>query len=462
MVVENTLNDLVQQLQALLGPAAVSTSIEVLNNFSHDESSLPPVMPQVVCWPETAEQVAGVLRLANERRIPVTARGGGSSLEGNALPTPGGIVLALERMNRVLEILPQDFQVRVQPGVVYEELNRQLARYGLFFAPGPSSANVATIGGMIGNNAGGLNALRYGATRDHVLRIQVAFADGSLYWFGTRAMRTSSGYDLVRLIVGSEGTLGIVTEVVLRLHGIPEKRTALARFSALETAAQVVFEVMQSGILPGALELMDATSIHYLNVYKGWTWPEQPTLLFEFHGTPKGIEEEVEIARRICAEHGASLFCAASPDQRDQLWAGRKEITRAEQALYPGYDFIKGDIAVPLSQYVPTILEAKRLAQQRGLNISLFGHAGDGSLHSTIPVPPDDAPARINAERVMDDLIRFALSVGGTASGEHGIGLAKRKYLIAEHGAAVEVMKSLKQALDPNGILNPDKMFSEA
>lgn len=452
---------LLQRLQTILGTEAVTTSVEVLRNYSHDESSLSPAMPLVVCWPEEAEQVAAVLRLANELRIPITARGGGSSLEGNAIPAPGGIVLALERMNRVLEVLPQDFQVRVQPGVVYDDLNRYLAPYGLFFAPGPSSGDVATIGGMIGNNAGGLNAVRYGVTRDHVLRIQVALADGSLCWFGTRAHKSSSGYDLVRLIVGSEGTLGIVTEIVLRLHGIPERLTALAHFPTLEAAAGVVFEVMLSGILPGALELIDSASIRYLNTYKGWNWPEQATLLFEFHGTPKSIEEECEIVRQICDEYGASLYrTAASPAEREHLWAGRKEITRAEQALFARHDFYKGDIAVPLSQYVPTILEARRLAQEEGLTISLFGHAGDGNLHSTIPVPKDDAEAHARAARVTDGLIRFALSVGGTASGEHGIGLAKRKYLPVEHGAAVEVMKKIKQALDPNGILNPGKIFA--
>lgn len=448
------------QLQVILPSSSYSLEYSVLEGYSHDESSQKAVTPLAVVWPENAGQIAAVLKLCNEQRTPVTARGGGSSLEGNAVPSPGGIVLSLEKMNTVLEILPEDFQVRLQPGVVYDDLNRQLARFGLFFAPGPSSGDVATIGGMVGNNAGGMNALRYGVTRDHVLRLQVALADGALLWFGTRAMKSSSGFDLVRLMVGSEGMLGIVTEIVLRLHGLPERRTALAHFPALETAAQAVFEVMRSGILPGALELMDAVSIHHLNVYKKWSWPETPTLLFEFHGTPRGIAEELEITRQLCQELGATTFReAASPAEREQLWAGRKEITRAEQDIFAGHLFFKGDIAVPLSQYVRTLQKAQNLAEEHGLSMAAFGHAGDGNLHTTIPALPSDAEACARAEKLMDALIRFALSVGGTASGEHGIGLAKRKYLSEEHGAAVEVMRRIKQVLDPNGILNPGKMF---
>lgn len=460
--------EVITRLQTILPPSAFSLENGVLAGYSRDESSQPAQMPLAVAWPETAEQVAAILKLCNEQRIPVTARGGGSSLEGNAVPSPDSIVLSFEKMNKVLEILSEDFQVRVQPGVVYDDLNRQMARYGLFFAPGPSSGEVATIGGMVGNNAGGVNALRYGVTRDHVLRLQVALADGSLVWFGTRAMKSSSGFDMVRLMVGSEGMLGIVTEIVLRLHGIPERCTALAHFPSLESAAQAVFEVMRSGIMPGALELMDAVSIRHLNAYaqhtscKGWDWPEQPTLLFEFHGASKGIEEEVEIARQVCEELGALKFTlAASPAEREQLWAGRKEITRAEQAIFEGSIFFKGDIAVPLSEYVRTIQKAQVLAGEYGLTMSVFGHAGDGNLHTTIPVPPAEAEACARAGQLMDDLIRFALSIGGTATGEHGIGLAKRKYLVEEHGPAVAVMRRIKQTLDPNGILNPGKMFPE-
>ena len=446
------------QLQAMLPSTA--TEPGVMESYARDESSQPAQMPIAVVWPENAEQVAAVLGLCNQHKVPVTARGGGSSLEGNAIPSPDGIVLSLEKMNKVLEVRPQDFQVSLQPGVVYDELNRQLARHGLFFAPGPSSGDVATIGGMVGNNAGGLNALRYGVTRNHVLRLQVALADGSLVWFGTRAMKTSSGFDLVQLMVGSEGLLGIVTEIVLRLHGLPERRTALAQFPGLDDAAQAVFEVMSSGILPGALELVDAVSIGHINRYKGWDWSEVPTLIFEFHGTPSGIEEEVEIASDVCTSLGALKFeVATTPALRDQLWAGRKEITNAEKALYPDSIMLKGDIAVPLSQFAPTVQHAHALGEKSGLTTSIFGHAGDGNIHWHTLVPPGDARALANGEQAATDLIRYALSVSGTATAEHGIGMAKREFLIEEHGAAVEVMKKIKQVLDPNGILNPGKMF---
>jgi D-lactate dehydrogenase (cytochrome) len=448
------------RLRSLLGTRGLATEAGIITAYSHDESSQPGQLPLAVVWPETAEQVAAVLKLANETRTPVTARGGGSSLEGNSIPSVNGIVLSFEKMNRVLEILPQDFQVRVQPGVVYDELNRQLARHGLFFAPGPSSGDVATIGGMVGNNAGGLNALRYGVTRDHILRLQVALADGSLVWFGTRAMKTSSGFDLVRLMVGSEGLLGIVTEITLRLHGLPERLTALAQFPELSQAAQAVFEIMSSGILPGALELIDAHSIHNINRYKGWSWSETPTLILEFHGTPGGIAEEVGIARDICSQGGGTKFeVAGSPALRDQLWAGRKEITNAEKALFPDAVLLKGDIAVPLSQYAPTVMHARELGEKYGLEISIFGHAGDGNIHWHTLVPSSDVEALRRGEQAAADLIRYALSVGGTATAEHGIGLAKRQFLLEEHGASVEVMKKIKRALDPNNILNPGKMF---
>jgi D-lactate dehydrogenase (cytochrome) len=452
--------DFLTELQSLIPASHLGLQPAVLEAYARDESSQPAQTPLAVVWAETAEQVAAVLRLCNTHRVPVTARGGGSSLEGNAVPSAGGIVLSLERMNKILEVLPQDFQCRLQPGVVYDDLNRHLARYGLFFAPGPSSGDVATIGGMIGNNAGGLNALRYGVTRDHILRLQVALADGSLLWFGTRAMKTSSGFDLVRLMVGSEGLLGVVTEIVLRLHGLPERKTAMAQFETLEAAAQVVFEVMSSGIVPGALELIDDHSIAHINRYKGWDWPETPTLIFEFHGTPSGIAEEVEIARDICTSLAARHFeVAETPARREQLWAGRKEITNAEKALYPDYLMLKGDIAVPLSQYAAAVQKAQALGKEYGLAVSIFGHAGDGNIHWHTLVPPGEAAALARGEQAAADLIRYALAVGGTATAEHGIGLAKRSFLIEEHGEAVAVMKRIKQALDPNGILNPGKMF---
>jgi D-lactate dehydrogenase (cytochrome) len=261
------LTEVLPQLKTILSPQGLATEPGMLANYSRDESSQPAQMSLAVVLPENAEQVAAVLKLCNQHRIPVTARGGGSSLEGNSVPSLNGIVLSLEKMNKVLEILWQDFQYRVQPGVVYDDLNRKLAHHGLFFAPGPSSGDVATVGGMVGNNAGGLNALRYAVTHNHILRLQVVLADGSIVWFGTRAMKTSSGFDLVQLMVGLEGLLGIVTEIVLRLYGLPERRTALAQFSGLDAATRAVYEVMSSGIVPGALELIDAQSIRHINRY---------------------------------------------------------------------------------------------------------------------------------------------------------------------------------------------------
>jgi D-lactate dehydrogenase (cytochrome) len=453
-------SEILNGLRSIFPATSISFEEDMLAGYSHDESSLPAQMPQAVVWPETTEQVAALLKFCNEHLLPVTARGGGTSLEGNSIPSAGSIVLSLEKMNKVLEILPQDFQVCVQPGVIYDDLNKLLSPHGLFFAPGPSSGNVATIGGMVGNNAGGLNALRYGVTRNHVLRLQVVLADGSMASYGTRAMKTSSGFDLAQLMVGSEGMLGIVTEITLRLHGLPERRTVLSQFNSLDTAAQAVFEIMSSGILPGALELIDSTSIHQINQYKRWNWAEVPTLLIEFHGTSAGILEEIELVKWICSNLGAAKFeLAATPEISEQLWTGRKEITDAAKALYPGYIMLKGDIAVPLSQFAPTIRFSQELGEKYGLPTSIFGHAGDGNIHWHTLVPPNNTEALAKGEQAAADLIRHALSVGGTASAEHGIGLAKRDFLLEEHGPSVEVMKKIKRALDPNNILNPGKMF---
>lgn len=452
--------DFLTGLQSILPASSFSMEEGVLESYARDESSQPSRRPLAVLWPENTEQVSAIMTLCNRHRVPVTARGGGSSLEGNAIPSPGGVVLSLERMNKVLEILPQDFQARVQPGVVYDDLNRQLAPYSLFFAPAPSSGDVATIGGMIGNNAGGVNALRYGVTRNHILRLQVVLADGSVIWLGTRAMKTSSGFDLVQLMVGSEGMLGIVTEIVLRLHALPERRLAMALFPSLESAARAAYAIINSGIIPGALEMMDARSVTHVNRYKGWAWPEKPALIFEFHGTPAGVQEEVEIARQLCKEAGAIRYqYADTPELREQFQRGRKEITNAEKALYPEHTMIKGDIAVPLSQFVPAVRYAEGLGEKYGLLTSLFGHAGDGNIHWHTLIPPNDTKALEKGEKAAEELIRFALSVGGTASAEHGIGLAKKRFLLEEHGPAVEVMKKIKYTLDPNNILNPDKMF---
>ncbi|MGA2112797.1 MAG: FAD-binding oxidoreductase [Anaerolineales bacterium] len=449
-------------LVELVGERGVSVEGSTLSDYSHDESSCAPVLPLAVVKPEAADQVAAVLALADRFQLPVTARGAGSSLEGNAVPCAHGIVLSLERMNHVLEVMPEDFQARVQPGVVYDELNRRLGRQGLFFAPGPSSGDVATLGGMVGNNAGGLNALRYGVTRDNILRLQVALAKGSLIWAGTRALKSSSGYDLVRLFVGSEGTLGIATEMVVRLHAIPEHLTAWANFRSAEVAAGAVFEIMRSGIVPGALELLDPESIRAVNAAVGLHWLELPMLLMEFHGTPTAIQEEGQLARSVCQEAGCTSFqFAANSEERDQLWAGRKGVTGAQRALYPGCAFVKSDVAVPLSQYANAVRQAHLLAERFEMKLMAFGHAGDGNLHTSMPILPDDTQALSRGEALVEGMINFALSVGGTATAEHGIGLTKRRFLESEHGAAVDTMRAIKEALDPNGILNPGKIFQE-
>lgn len=439
----------------------LSTNESILMAHAKDESYHPARRPDIVIWPITTAEVSRILRIANENRIPVTALGGGSSLEGNSIPVQGGIVLDMTLMNKVLVIRQDDFQVYVQPGILGDDLNEQLARHGLFFPANPGSSNVASVGGMIANNAGGMYAVKYGVVRDSVMALEAVLANGEVLQLGSRAMKTVAGYDLLSLFVGSEGTLGIITEATLRVYGLPQsKATLLVCFHDVQHAINATLEILGSGIGPAALELMGTEFVRLANQAKNLAWRELPTLLIEFHSMPGSIEAELALAEAICRD-GGSIACevAITESDRRRLWEGRKGVRPAIPSVLPKTGVIPGDVGVPISKIPEFVAAAQETADRYGVRTVTFGHAGDGNVHVWILFTLGDAESLERAQAVNRQLVHHALSVGGTATSEHGIGIGKRDFLRQEHPSSIAHMAAIKRLFDPNGILNPGKIF---
>lgn len=450
-----SLND---DLVVVLSLDRVSTKSVDLESASHDESSCPAVHPDVVVWPLTTDEVSRVVRYAYERSIPLTARGAGSSLEGNPIPIRGGIVLDLSRMTAIVEVHTEDLQVTVQPGMVYNHLNEQLKPYGLFFPPSPGgSSDVATIGGMVANNASGIYSVKYGGTRDHVKAATVVTGIGEVLHLGTRSRKTSSGYHLLGLVVGSEGTLAIATELTLSLVGLPQGRKQGAfTFPTERTAVTAIAEMMRYGVDLAAVEFLDRRSLAALNRFQGFGLDEKPSLFIEVHGSPSSVDEVFATAQTLCEEHeGTSIIL---PDGRNP-WEIRHFTTRAIQALNPQAKTIRTDMGFPISRLPEVVAQSYAIAERYGVVLHTFGHAGLGILHALLREDPNDVARWAAANQAKDEIVAFVLSVGGTASGEHGIGLGSRKYVQQEHGASLELMKGIKKLFDPKGILNPGKIW---
>ena len=447
----------------LVGKERASRGESNLNIHSHDESFHSGYFPDVVVWPKTTEEVSRILSYANERKIPVTPWGVGTSLEGNPLPMFGGIVLDFERMNEILSVRAEDFQVDVQAGVRYQDLNKALRWNGLFFAPDPG-AN-ATIGGMIGNNASGVRTVKYGGTRDNVAKLTVVLADGRVIRPGNFAQKSSSGYDLVHLIIGSEGTLGIVTEATLRLVGIPDQfSAAVATFPTIKSATQAVYDIMAAGLGPAALELLDVSTVKVINKQADSDLKEAPTLFLEFTGTSDlALAEDVKFAESICEDNGGTGFqSGVGPEERNRLWEKRHLAYEYIKQSNPGLDFMILDTAVPLSKYPEMVDFAVKTIETYDIKGYAFGHAGDGNLHLVIAGDFSDAAFCEKRDKANYEIVSHAISLGGTATGEHGIGIGKKKFMSLEHGESLELMKQIKAVMDPNGILNPGKMVDMA
>ncbi|KZE49315.1 2-hydroxy-acid oxidase [Brevibacillus parabrevis] len=449
-----------QELASLLGEDRVTTNPTVLMNHSHDESYHTPHLPDVVVFPQSPDEVSVILQLANEQRIAVTPFGLGTSLEGHAIPYAGGISMDFSLMNQVLEVRPQDFLVRVQPGVTRTQLNRELKKHGLFFSVDPGAD--ATLGGMAATNASGTTSVRYGVMRDQVRDLQVVLADGRIIHTGSMTAKSSSGYHLTGLFVGSEGTLGVFTELTLRVYGIPEATMAArASFPTVQDAVDTVVDIMGAGIPVARIELVDERSIQQVNLYKETSYPENPTLFIEFHGSEQSLAHDIEFAQNISAEHGCTQFLFETDSKaRAALWDARHNLAYAFLHKSPGKKMMVTDVCVPFSELAKAVVDARQAIDRSGLDGAVLGHVGDGNYHAILMIDVHDAQEMARAEELNTHLVEYALSRGGTCTGEHGVGVGKVKYQRKEHGAALDVMRSMKHVLDPNTILNPGKIFA--
>ena len=420
------------------------------------------VTPDAVVFAESTADVSAVLSAANDRGVPVTPYAAGTSLESHVTPVEAGISLDLTRMDDVLDVRPGDLTVDVEPGVIGADLNERVARHGLTFPPLPSSGEISTVGGMVATDASGMGTVKYGEVGDWVRQLEAVRADGTVIETGTRAAKTSSGYNLTDLLVGSEGTLAVVTRVTLELAGIPEQvRGGRAVFPTLDDATAAVRDAVASGVDVAKIELMDADAARMANAYSGTEMPERPMAFVEFHAN-HGIDEEIGFCRAVFEAHDVESFEVSEGEEMDELWTARKDITYAAENWRPGHDMgHSGDVTVPISNYPEMIRAVKEAAEEYDLFMPAFGHAGDGNLHYFAVYDHDDPDAVDRAERAYVDLVERALELDGTVTGEHGIGTGKREFLRLEHGAAVDAMRAVKDALDPNGILNPGKIFPD-
>jgi len=451
--------DIVQELKRIIPEEQVTVNETVLAQHSHDESHHDPHLPDVVVFPSSTEQVSNILKFANQHQIPVIPFGVGSGLEGHVIPYQGGISMDFQLMNRILDIRPYDFLVKVQPGVTRAQLNKELKKYGLFFTVDPGAD--ATLGGMAATNASGTTAVRYGVMRDQVRDLEVVLADGTIIHTGGLAAKSSSGYHMNGLFVGSEGTLGVFTELTLRVYGVPEViMAARAAFPSVKQAVDAAVAILSAGIPVARIELIDARSIRQVNLHSGTSYPESPTLFLEFHGNESGLQQDVEFAQALAKEEDCLGFEFETDSlQRAQLWEARHNLAYAFIHGNPGKKLMLTDVCVPLSELTGAIENAREAITASGLDGAVLGHIGDGNYHTLVIMNPDDPSDLQRAEDVNHAIVEYALSRGGTCTGEHGVGVGKMKYQRQEHGQALDVMNNLKKMFDPNNILNPGKVI---
>jgi D-lactate dehydrogenase (cytochrome) len=448
------------QLEQWFGRQRFSAGQSARELHIHDISAHTSALPAGVVWPETTEEVSRLLAWAYCEEIPITPWGAGTSTEGNPLPMQGGLVLDMTRMNKVLDIRPEDLQVDVEPGVFRKELNRQLSGSGLFFPVDPGAD--ATIGGMIANNASGVKTVKYGATRDYVMRMTIVLPDGEVINTGSRAHKSSSGYDLTRLFIGSEGTLGVVTAATLRLSGVPEaKLAATVVFADLESASEAVAMLIGAGLEPAALELLTEDLIELMNRENDLGLQVAPSLFCEFHGISRAsLLETAALAQEVCEDCGALNFAYGIDEQdRTNLWRARHEAWETINRAHPGKNTLIVDAAIPISCYPEMVVFAREQVREQGVSGYVFGHAGDGNLHVVMAGDPADEAQWNKLETVNQRVVEKAIALGGTCTGEHGIGIGKRKFMALEHGASYQLMKRIKDVIDPKGLMNPGKIF---
>ena len=449
----------IEQLRPIFGER-LSIGSAVREQHGRGEAFPQTFPPDAVIWPLNTAEVSQIAKVCNERRVPIIAYGAGTSLEGHVGALHGGICLDMSRMNQVLEVRAEDADCVVQPGITREALNAYLRDTGFYFPIDPG-AN-ASIGGMISTRASGTNTVRYGTIAQNVMALEVVLANGEIIRCGNRARKSAAGYDLVRLFTGSEGTLGIITEATIRIHGQPEAvGSSVCAFPDLRGAVDTVIELLQIGAPVSRIEFLDEVQIRACNAYSKLSLPEQPTLFIEFMGTTAAVTEQFERAAEVVASHGATgLEWAFDEQRRAALWKARHAAYFAARAMRPGSDAIATDVCVPISQLANCVAQTRADIDAAGLLAAILGHVGDGNFHVVFLIDPNDDDERARMDRVYDSMIATAHRLGGTCTGEHGIGIGKRDKLIAEFGTSVvELMRKLKDAWDPNGILNPGKVF---
>jgi D-lactate dehydrogenase (cytochrome) len=446
------------ELKALLDSRATDAAA-VRDHHSRGESYHPPAAPDVVCFPHSTDEVAAVVKIAARHGAAVIPFGAGTSLEGHVHAIRGGITIDLREMNHVLRVSPEDMDATVEAGVTRMQLAKALRSTGLMFSVDPGAD--ATIGGMAATRASGTTAVRYGTMRENVLGLKVVLADGRIISTGTRARKSAAGYDLTRLFVGSEGTLGVITEITVRLHPVPEAvSAAVCAFPSIEGAVETVIATIQLGVPVARIELLDETQIDAVNRHSKTSYAVAPTLFFEFHGdSDRHVRDQAEAVQAIAAEHGGADFqWATRLEDRERLWQARHEAMWAAIALRPGSRAWTTDVCVPISRLAECIVETRKDNEGAPFPIGLVGHVGDGNFHLVYVLDPDSAAELDTARQLNERMVMRALAMGGTCSGEHGVGYGKMKYLEREHGPALDVMRTLKQALDPDNRMNPGKM----
>jgi len=449
----------IDRIRQVLGER-LSTAAAVREQHGHDQTWNEAALPDAVAFVESTEEVQAIVKICAETRTPVIPFGTGTSLEGHITAPYGGISVDLSRMNAILEVNAADLDCRVQAGVTRKALNEHLRDSGLFFPIDPGAD--ASLGGMASTRASGTNAVRYGTMRENVLSLTAVMADGSIVHTSRRARKSSAGYDLTRLLVGSEGTLGVITEVGLKLYGIPESIAAgVCPFQSLDQACQAVIETIQLGIPVARIELLDADQVRVCNAYSDLGLKETPTLFLEFHGTEAGTREQSEMFGAIAAEHGGGPFTwATRQEDRNRLWQARHDVFWAGRAYSPGREALSTDVCVPISRLAECVTETKRDLEEHGLFGPIVGHVGDGNFHVLVTSDMNNPDEIREVKAFVERLVIRALDMGGTCTGEHGIGRGKMKYLELEHGDGLGFMRRIKQALDPLNIMNPGKIVA--
>ncbi len=442
-----------------LFPNQISTSTSIRHRFGKDESFHESFPPDAVFTPKSKDEVVQAVKICANHGTPIIPYGTGTSLEGSVAALEGGISFNMCDMNQVLQVNHDDLDIVVQPGITRKQLNQHINDSGLFFPIDPGAD--ASLGGMASTRASGTNAVRYGTMRENVLALSVVLADGRTIKTSRRARKSAAGYDLTRLFIGSEGTLGIITELTLRVYGIPEKiSSAIVTFSDLDCAVRSVIETIQIGIPIARIEIQDDKMMQCINRYSKTSYPEQNTLFLEFHGTDASVAEQVETVRMICESHGGGRFqWAQQAEDRNKLWQARHDAAYAAKNMRPNSEIFATDVCVPISRLAECITETKNDIERSNLLAPIVGHVGDGNFHLVLLVDLSDSEEVKRAHALHERMVMRALELDGTCTGEHGIGYGKMDFLIAEHGEAVGVMRQIKKALDPANIMNPGKIF---